>query len=73
MIPEFAEAGYLRVTRGGAFVSQHRQEREAIASILRHAATAGPGDYEMSPPVIHVKIKGSSMTNFLIDGAGRLP
>lgn len=70
---EFSEAGYLEVFRGDVRVSRHRQEREAVASILRHAATAGPGDYEIRPPLIRVKVKATAATVFDIDGAGTLP
>jgi hypothetical protein len=52
---EFSEAGYLEVHRDGVLVSKHRQEREAVESILRHCAGTVSGTYEIRRPVVRVK------------------
>jgi hypothetical protein len=68
---EFSEAGYLEVFRGDVRVSRHRQEREAIESVLRHADSAGPGDYEIRRPVIRVRVMAGA--SFEINGTAVLP
>jgi hypothetical protein len=68
---EFSEAGYLEVFRGDVRVSRHRQEREAIESVLRHAESAGPGDYEIRRPVIRVRVMAGD--SFEINGTAVLP
>ena len=52
----FSEAGYLEVWRGDVRVSRHRQEREAIESVLTDAATSGASAYEIRRPVIRVTV-----------------
>lgn len=34
---DFTEQGYIEVYCGDALVSRHRQEREAVESVLRHS------------------------------------
>jgi predicted transcriptional regulator len=52
----FQEAGYLEVWRGDVRVSRHRQEREAIESVLTDAATSGASAYEIRRGVIRVTV-----------------
>lgn len=52
---DFFESGYLEVVRDGVLVSKHRQEREAIESILLHSQGTPSGLYEIRRPVIRVK------------------
>lgn len=52
---DFSEAGYLEVWRDGVLVSKHRQEREAISSIMRHSQGTASGNYEIRRPPIRVK------------------
>ena len=71
---EFSEAGYLEVFRGDVRVSRHRQEREAIESVLRHAESAGPGDYEIRRPVIRARVTFAEwLPEFEINGTAVLP
>lgn len=70
MAIEFREMGYLEVYCGAELVSRHRQEREAIESVLRHAESAGSGEYEIRRPTIRVRVGGS--TTFALDGGGGL-
>ena len=72
---EFSEAGYLAVFRGDVRVSRHRQEREAIESVLRHADSAGPGDYEIRRPVIRARVTfpAFDLPVFEINGSAVLP
>lgn len=73
MAPEFSEAGYTEVYRGSTLVSRHRQEREAIESVLRDAESAGGMEYEIRRPVIRVTLRPVVVVTGLIDGAGALP
>lgn len=50
---EFTEVGYLEVWRDGVKLSQHRQEREAVESVIAN----GAGDYEIRKPVTRVKVR----------------
>ena len=52
---DFSASGYIEVHRDGVLVSKHRQEREAIESVLRHAAGKPSGTYEIRYPVVRVK------------------
>lgn len=49
---DFAAQGFIEVFRDGAMVSRHRQEREAIESILRHSAGGPSGTYTITYPVV---------------------
>ena len=68
---EFSEAGYLEVYRGDVRVSRHRQEREAVESVLRHAESAGPGNYEIRRPVIRVRVMAGNSVE--LNGNAELP
>lgn len=59
MAVEFTSSGYIEVWRDGVKISQHRQEREAVESITRHAyEEGGDGDYEIRYPTVMAKAYG---------------
>lgn len=66
---EFAETGMLQVWRGSVLVSQHRQEREAIESILRDFEAGNGVGWEIRRPTIRVAAKGRTL---VLDGGGVL-
>lgn len=68
---EFTESGYTEVFRGPAFVSRHRQEREAIESVLRDAECRSSADYEIRRPVIRATVRPGRV--FEINATASLP
>jgi hypothetical protein len=58
---DVSEAGWLELWRGATLISRHRQEREAWTSALRHANTAGPGDYELRRGIIRIRVTASAV------------
>ena len=51
---DFKASGYIEVWRDGVKVSQHRQEREAIESVLRDSEGRPSGVYEIKFPLVRV-------------------
>ena len=71
---DVSEAGYLELWRGEILVSRHRQEREGLIAAIRHADTAGPGDYELRRGVIRIRVTGpAAAATGEIDAALGLP
>ena len=54
MLLNFTSPGFIEVWRDGARVSRHRQEREAIQSILAHCEGKASGRYEVRFPTVTV-------------------
>jgi len=67
----FTEQGYLEVRRAdGALVSRHRQEREAIESVIRDSGGCAAGAWTITRPTIHARLESSG---FVIDARASLP
>jgi hypothetical protein len=62
----FTASGYIEVYKDGLFLSRHRQEREAVESILNQDAV---GEYEIHPPIIRVSVSKSETPYLTINGA----
>lgn len=54
MLLDFTSPGFLEVWRDGVRISRHRQEREAVQSILAHCEGKASGRYEIRFPTVEV-------------------
>lgn len=54
MLLDFTSPGFIEVWRDGVRISRHRQEREAVQSILAHCEGKASGRYEIRFPTVEV-------------------
>ena len=53
---DFTEQGYIEVYCGNVLVSRHRQEREAVESVLRHSElNKVSAEYTITKPMVKIK------------------
>ena len=77
MLLNFTSPGFIEVWRDGARVSRHRQEREAIQSILAHCEGKESGRYEVRFPTVTVNYTAPApvappVVTGAIDGGGAI-
>ena len=75
MLLNFTSPGFLEVWRDGVRISRHRQEREAVQSILAHCEGKASGRYEIRFPVVTVDYTAPAAPPVVvgaIDGGGAI-